>query len=330
MFIPEYTITSKIIAGISSIEYAKGVIENTVIMPSWEKQLKKEAIIRMLSGNLTEMGTMVKQDDLKKFVDGIAPYNSNQVRNIFEQIDNLNDVPVNMEMDEVILRNMHRALTKDLVPDKKLGTYRSVKIPGYPNPEEILAEMVEFFDWYASSEAIETHPLIKAAITKAQIERTVPYDITNDVVSNFSAYYVLYSENYKINQWYSFEEYFNKFKNQHEKIVYRITENNLDFTEYIEFFIDNLNHEITNLKEKVKLLARDSKISKASGKQKLTPRQQRIVEYLQDYGVLYNRDFAKIFPDISEDSVLRDLKSLITNGVLVKVGTTKSSRYELA
>lgn len=317
-------------ASISSIEYSKGAIENTVLMPTWEKQLKKEAAQRIITGNLTELGVSTKAEEIKKAVDGLVEPSSPHIKNILSMLQILDNIAIHSEVDEVVLKEMHKTLTAGLVTDKKLGSYRSVKIPGFPNPEEILAEMVEFFDWYASSEAHETHPLVKAAITKAQIERIIPYETTNDVVANFLAYFVLYSENYKINSWFSFEEYFTKSKVQHEKIVYSISKNDMDFTEYIEFFTDSINREITNLNEKVKLLARDTKISKASGKQKLTPRQQRIVEYLQDYGVLYNRDFGKIFPDISEDSVLRDLKALVNSEIIVKVGTTKSSRYELA
>jgi hypothetical protein len=41
MFIPELTITPKILRNISAFEYAKAVIENTVILPTWEKQLQK-------------------------------------------------------------------------------------------------------------------------------------------------------------------------------------------------------------------------------------------------------------------------------------------------
>jgi DeoR/GlpR family transcriptional regulator of sugar metabolism len=78
------------------------------------------------------------------------------------------------------------------------------------------------------------------------------------------------------------------------------------------------------------LLARDTKLAKATGRVKLSGRQQRIVEHLQDYGILQNKDFALIFPDVSEDSILRDLKALIAEGIVVKNGSTKSSRYELS
>jgi DeoR/GlpR family transcriptional regulator of sugar metabolism len=61
----------------------------------------------------------------------------------------------------------------------------------------------------------------------------------------------------------------------------------------------------------------------------VSERQERIIEYLQDYGMLQNKDFPRIFPNISEDTVLRDLKVLIDMGIIQKTGSTKSSRYVL-
>jgi len=77
------------------------------------------------------------------------------------------------------------------------------------------------------------------------------------------------------------------------------------------------------------LLSKDTKISQASGSANLTERQEIIVEYLQDYGKIQNKDFGIILPDVSEDSVLRDLKALMDKDIVVKKGKTKSSRYEL-
>ena len=61
----------------------------------------------------------------------------------------------------------------------------------------------------------------------------------------------------------------------------------------------------------------------------LTDRQIKIIEYLQDVGYLQNKLFQNVFPDISEDTVLRDLQELISKGLIRKVGSTKSARYEI-
>jgi len=69
MFLPEYTITNKTLQHISQIEFARAIIENTAILPNWEKQLKKEARIREISGSLRFRGQNIMQDDIKKYID---------------------------------------------------------------------------------------------------------------------------------------------------------------------------------------------------------------------------------------------------------------------
>ena len=102
-----------------------------------------------------------------------------------------------------------------------------------------------------------------------------------------------------------------------------------DFTTWLEYFSEGMAAQVATTAEKAKLFAKDTKLAKASGRIYLTPRQERIVEYLQDYGILQNKQFPTLFPYISEDSVLRDLKKLIDSGIVVKRGSTKLSRYEL-
>ena len=99
--------------------------------------------------------------------------------------------------------------------------------------------------------------------------------------------------------------------------------NNLD-----RVFHGRTRFEVSTVSQNVKLLAKDTKIAKAT-ENKSNSRQERIIEYLQDYGVLQNKDFSTLFPDISEDTILRDLKTLVDMDIVQKLGSTKSSRYEL-
>ena len=71
MFIPEYSITTKILKNISVIEYAKAVIENTPILPSWESQLKKEAKVLLLHTHLKNVGLNIDQLKVKSYLDNI-------------------------------------------------------------------------------------------------------------------------------------------------------------------------------------------------------------------------------------------------------------------
>ena len=61
----------------------------------------------------------------------------------------------------------------------------------------------------------------------------------------------------------------------------------------------------------------------------LSERQIKIVEFIQENGFLQNKAFFELFPMVSEDTVLRELKDLLGKGIVKKEGTTKGARYVL-
>ena len=59
----------------------------------------------------------------------------------------------------------------------------------------------------------------------------------------------------------------------------------------------------------------------------LTERQIKIIEYMQQIGYLQNKAFDSLFPMVSEDTVLNELKGLISQGIVKKSGSTKGAKY---
>lgn len=323
MFIPEYSITPKILKNISIIEYAKAVVENTPILPSWENQIKKEAKVLLLHTYLKSAGLNADILKVKSYLDNIEGNAPLEFRDLLNTINLIESLSEKKEFRETEIREIAKTLTHK-------GGYRDTKISDKPNPEELLAKIVQFFDWLQSLDGKETHPVIIAAVSRAFFEKIAPFKSFNHLISGFISILSLNTGGYDFKNMVCFEEYFEKTKREYENKLSELLLISPDFTPWIEYFTEGISIAASNTKEKVKLLARDTKIAKATGRIKFSTRQERIVEYLQDYGILQNKDFAKVFPDISEDSILRDLKVLIEKGVVQKSGSTKSSLYELA
>lgn len=329
MYLPEYSITSKTLNDISIIEYGKAIIENTTILPSWESQLKKEALVKIAHGSLQILGINIDQQKIKSAVDDINKAVSQEALNIIKATFLVDEISKNKEFEEVDLKYIHKTLTEGLIPKVKQGSYRSVKIPGKTHPEEILAQIVSLFDWYNSLDAKDTHRVITAAIMKACLETIQPFEEMNDIAANFLTYVSLKTSGYGFRDLISIENYYKNTKSEYRDEIQAIDEEEPDLTRWIEYFSEGLASEVSTVSQNVRLLAKDTKIAKATGRTRVTPRQERIIEYLQDYGILQNKDFPRVFPDISEDTVLRDLKTLIDMDIIQKSGSTKSSRYEL-
>ena len=329
MFLPEYSITPKTLKNISIIEYAKAIIENTTILPSWETQLKKEAIVKIVYGSLQILGLNSDQQKIKSAVDNISKSTNQETSNIIQATLLCDEISKNKEFEEVDLKYLHKTLTEGLIPKVRQGSYRAMKIQGKTHPEEILAQIVRLFDWYNSLDAKETHIIITASLMKACLEVIQPFEEMNNITSNLLTYIVLKTSGYGFKDFISIENYYKNTKSEYKEQIDSLDLDELDFTRWIEYFTDGLASEVSTTSQNVKLLAKDTKIAKATGRVRISTRQERIVEYIQDYGILQNKDFPLLFPELSEDTVLRDLKTLVDMGVIQKTGSTKSSRYEL-
>jgi len=329
MYIPEYSITPKTLSNVAIIEYGKALIENTTILPSWESQLKKEAKVKIVHGSLQLIGINSETQVIKQALDDIDRSHDQETSNVIKTTLLVDDISKNKEFDEVDLKYIHKTLTEGLVPKVKQGSYRSTKIQGKTRPEEILAEIVSLFDWYSSSDARETHPILTSAIMKARLETIQPFEEMNNLVSNFLTQINLKTSGYGFRDLISIENYYKNSRAEYREQLDSLDTKEADLTRWIEYFTDGMASEVSTVSQNVRLLAKDTKIAKATGRNKVSSRQERIIEYLQDYGMMQNKDFPRLFPDISEDTILRDLKTLIDMDIVQKMGSTKSSRYEL-
>lgn len=65
------------------------------------------------------------------------------------------------------------------------------------------------------------------------------------------------------------------------------------------------------------------------GNRRLNPRQERAVAYLAEHGMITNREFRELCPELSDETIRRELADLVDQGLIVKVGERKATYYIL-
>ncbi len=325
MFLPEYTITNRILKNIATVEYAKALAENTPILPSLEESMQKEAMYDLIKAVCTELGKEFGDNQIKMSVDGLLQVVPLDLSNIVKTV--IYTTREQEDYSNSCLKRLYQSLTG--IEGTNKVSYRAQKIAKYLDPEEILASLVELMDWCQSVDALETHPIIFAGVLRARLEVTSAFESANPIVSNLFTRMALRWRGYNINGFLKYEERFMADRQWYQKATYSIFKDEGDYTYWLEYFSEALAYDAMDIKEKVMLGERRTKTAVAQGLTDLTDRQERIVQFLANYGTMINKDFASLFPSISEDSVLRDLKTLIDKGVIVKAGSTKSSKYKL-
>ncbi len=360
MYEPKFTITNNLLMYIASIESAKAIIDNSPLIPSWEARFKKDALARTVYFGTKIEGNDLTKEQAEKVVDLKGVTDSKEVmqktgiiareRDIQEVINYRNvllwidqqDAKTSYDLLSVeTLKTLNKITLYNILPEDKIGVFRKeqVVVRGLNNevvfrppiPQEVPFLVEDFFSWLNSKESMAVHPIFKAAIIHYQIVYIHPFIEGNGRTARAMAMLYLYTSGYDFKKLFSMEEYFDSDVEQYYNALLAVQQNNNDLTLWLEYFCYGLAIEINKVKEKVLKLSKDLKLKKQLGRQiALSERQIAILEFLQNQEYATSEQLKKILPDVSVDTILRDLKDLIKKGLVKKHGVTKGVKYFLS
>ena len=357
MFVPKFSITNNILKHTGIVEASREVIMNAPLVPAWEAKFRKEAMERTVHHTTHLEGNPLSEEEVKDVLDGqevIARERDIQeiinYRNVLKFIDAIHAQigsggNYNFTLETIL--EMHKLTTDKILPPEGIGKFRirqvvirnskTGQISYTPPPAVEVPYLVEdLVNWINSNEGKNVHPVIKAGIIHYELARIHPYVDGNGRVARAVATLIMFLDGYDIRKFFSFEEYFDE-----EPIKYYLTlqavSNQLvldtherDLTPWLEYFVEGVAIELNRVKEKVQRISVDARVKDKLGEQlMLNERQMAIMEYLHRHKEMRNKDFRKIFPDYSDDTVLRELKFLKQKNLVKKIGGTKKATYVL-
>lgn len=358
MFIPKFTITNRMLKDIGRVDAAREVILNAPLVPAWEAKFRKEAAERTIHHGTHLEGNPLSEEEVKDVLAGeevIARDRDIQeilnYRNVLKFTDDIAAQLGNNGVYELTIETIleiHRLTTEKILPIEATGQFRirqvvvkntkTGQISYTPPPAVEVPYLVEdLVNWINSEESKELHPVLKAGIVHYELARIHPFVDGNGRVSRAVATLVLFLENYDIRKFFSLEEYFDSNPMDYYLTLQAVSNqlvidtHDRDLTPWLDYFIEGVAIELNRVKEKVLRISVDARIKdKLGGEQvMLNERQMLIMEYIHKYKELRNKDFRKIFPDHSDDTVLRELKFLKQKGLIKKMGGTKKAAYVL-
>lgn len=362
MYSPYFTISNKILKNIGLIEAAREVIKNSPLLPLYEKKFQEDAVVRAVHHGTHIEGNPLNLAEVQKIVEGekvVARERDLQevinYRNVLKLLTKL-QANEEKEITEKLIQELHKLTTEKILKPSDCGTYRTKQVvirdslTGQvtfrpPPAVEVSFLMKEFLIWLNGMGAKQIHPILKAGVVQYEIVNIHPFLDGNGRVGRALATLILYKEGYDIRRFFSLEEYYDKDAEEYyqalQSVFYevgpRLTRSNLprkedyDLTPWLEYFTQGLAIELSRVKERVQKLSQDAALKESLGGKQiyLSERQIKIIEFIQRAGHFQNKDFSAVFPMISEDTVLRELQSLMKKGIIKKRGKTKASRYVL-
>ena len=365
MFKPKYLITNKILKNVAVIEAAREMVDNAPLVPAWEAKFREDALMRTVhfgthvEGNdltMAETERVVKQDPQRdeSAVDvaaraGVTARERDvqeviNYRNVMKYLDQLlaemkGNSGRHYKLSDML--QIHALSTERMIPADQVGVLRTaqVVIRGLVKGEivsrpplsvEVPYQVDDFFAWLNGTDAVETHPVIKSAITHFELSRIHPFTEGNGRTARAMTLLILAREGIDAKRFFSIEEHFDKNIQEYYDAFVQVAKSEGEMTPWVEFFTQALAIEMNKVKEKVKRLSIDNRLRGTVGRQvSLSERQVNLVEYLESNESLSMNEAREVLQMVSDDTILRDLTDLMTKGVVKKVGKTKGAKYTL-
>ncbi|MFQ5493483.1 MAG: Fic family protein [Candidatus Dojkabacteria bacterium] len=339
---PDYRITNKILLNVAEAEAARQIIENSALIPRWERAFQTNALVRTIHHSIAIEGNALSLQDTEKIVSG-KNVETTRVRDVQEILNYRRVVDFiatkkEQKFSEAMLADVHTRLGRKILTDSKLGQYRHNEavivnsrtgeiVFDPPKVSEVPSEVSDLIQW-DNHEGGQLHPLLRAGIIHFELVRIHPFVDLNGRTARIMATWSMYRDSYDIKQFFSLEEYYDQDSKSYYDALDSAHEG--DMTAWLEYFIYGVAVELKKVKDQVLELSRDRNLLRRMGQVALNERQIKIIRYLEEHDTFRNKDFLSIFPDISDDTILRDLKDLMDKKLIIKKGRTKASRYLLA
>lgn len=357
MFLPKYIITNRILKNIGIVDASREVILNSPLIPAWEVKFKKEALERSVHHGTHLEGNRLSFEEAQEVLDGrevVARERDIQevinYRNVLRFIDELSTqikaegrYTVTLEM----ILNIHNLVVDKITIPEKAGVLRARQVVlknsltgeiSYTPPPavEVPYLMEDLLNWVNSDEILDSHPVIKAGIIHYEVARIHPFVEGNGRTARALATLVMFLDGYDIRKLFSLEEYFDANPLNYYSTLQAVSNQlvldsrDRDLTPWLEYFVEGVAIELNKVKERVRRISMDARVKDKLGEQvTLNERQMLIMEYLHRHKEMQNKDFRKIFPDHSDDTVLREIRFLKQKGLVKKTGGTKNAVYVL-
>lgn len=347
-FNPKYTITEKILNNLTAIASAREVIEQAHLVPKWEAKLRRDALVRNTHSSTAIEGNKLTLEQVKALAEGKDVIATNkdkiEVLNYIEVLEKIPSLAEKGKFKVADLLNIHKIITKNVMQNiadsgvfrnrqvfvgKRIfdgTTFKDVVEYMPPKTEEVSRLVQEFTEWLNLDKSWGLNPVLLAGIAHYEIARIHPFIDGNGRTARLVATLILYLSGFDHRRIFALDDYYDRDRQAYYAALKTAQQSNGDITQWLEYFTDGILYSVSEAKDAV--LKVGSKRKKGQAQIALTPKQMKIVEFINVNGKVTNKDLQRLF-NISAQAVHKELIKLVELKVIKPVGEGRALHYIL-
>ncbi|MEM9338815.1 MAG: Fic family protein, partial [Bacteroidota bacterium] len=308
------------------------------------KELRKIATIESIGSSTRIEGATLTDEEVEKLLNSVkinklTTREQQEVVGYYDALQVILDNYQDLVLSERYIHQLHGILLKHSAKDQShRGQYKTLSnqvVANYPDgtkrtifrttePSLTAKEMEVLISWARErTQQEDMHPVLVVAAFVYEFLSIHPYQDGNGRLSRLLTTLLLMQQGYEFVQYISFEHIIEEQKDHYYRVLMEGQKNRYKETEKIDqwmlFFLDCLVTLIKRLEAKYELY---SKLKK-----ELNERQQSLMEYVKSKGKVRMSEIEEAFEDYSRNTLKKDMTYLVKEGLLLKTGERKGTRY---
>ena len=199
-----------------------------------------------------------------------------------------------------------------------------------PPAKQVNREMQTFITWFNRKDSVD--PVLKAAMAHLWFVTIHPFEDGNGRIARALTDMILARSESSPQRFYSMSAQIRVEQKAYYEILETTQKGNLDITEWLEWFLDCLEHAFEGAETILADVLEKARFWERHGAKPFNDRQRKILNRILDgfEGKLTSSKWAKL-GKCSQDTASRDIDDLLKRGILVKnPGGGRSTSYSLA
>lgn len=333
MFNPQYRITDYFIQCCEKTAAQIALIQRAGLTLPLQVRLQRDIINRSVHSSTWIEGNRLSFDQ----VAALAAHKNiiaedDQKQEVTNCIDAIKWMLNNKEkrLTETKLLKLHQIMTLELLAAKNCGKYRSVQnyiinskgvvIFTPPAAKKVKLRIKKLFEWCKNLQ--DTNPVVQSAIFHHEFLTIHPFTDGNGRVARAAAQWLLFEKEYDPLHTLGLDDFFAEDKNRYYSMIQQARDLDRDYTYWIDYIAEGLLNSVQKVAKRIK----KSKRSKNIGKISLTPKQEELINILDEHSVLGSAKICQ-YMNISRARVNQLIAPLVNAGIVAKEGTARAVRY---
>lgn len=308
------------------------------------KELRKIATIESIGSSTRIEGATLTDAEVEKLMKSVkitklTTREQQEVIGYYDALQIILDNYADIELTERYIHQLHSLLLKHSHKDQThKGKYKNLSnqvVATYPDgtqrtifrttePHLTPSEMEGLLFWLKERlEESDMHPIMITAAFIYEFLSIHPYQDGNGRLSRLLTTLLLMRQGFEFTQYISFEHIIEEKKEEYYRALMDGQKNRYKETKRIEkwvlFFLECLVLLIQRLEAKYEVY---NKLSKD-----LNDRQEQVLEFIKKHQKVQISQVQKTFTNYSRNTLKKDLIYLVNEGLLIKTGELKGTRY---